>query len=364
MLAAVIDRGVVRLTTRPRPVPGPGEALLHVRLAGICNTDLELAKGYMHFSGIPGHEFVGQVEAAADAPQLLGARVTADINIGCGDCPTCPRFGPRHCPHRRTLGIAGQDGVFAEYVALPVANLHPVPDGLSDMEAVFVEPLAAALEPGQQLHLTADMSVLVLGDGKLGILSACALRYQVPGLVLAGHHARKLALASAQGVTTRLAGTPAELIEEFGRFDVVIEATGRPQGLAFALELVRPEGVVVAKTTTAAPTTLDMAKLVVDEIQLVGSRCGNFELASAFLRDRLVDVLPLVECVRPFKECVEALELAASVEAQAYDLYTRLARQAGTSERAALATALAQEEKQHLRIVASLMAAPAATSDT
>jgi len=180
-----------------------------------------------------------------------------------------------------------------------------------DEEAVFIEPLAAALEPGQQLHLTARQSLLVLGDGKLGLLSACGLRYLVPGLVLAGHHSRKLALAAAQGVTTRQMDDPATLVAEYGRFDVVIEATGRPQGLAQAISLVRPEGTVVIKTTTFAPTTLDMAKVVVDEIQLVGSRCGDFDLAGAYLRDRLVDVVPLIESVRPFEECVAAMETAS-----------------------------------------------------
>lgn len=311
MLAAVLQHGVLSLQHRPRPVPGPGEALVKVRLAGICNTDIELAKGYMGFSGIPGHEFVGRVVEAASAPELTGARVTADINLGCGVCPTCLQYDARHCPNRRTLGIAGKDGAFAEYVTLPVANLHLVAEGVSDEEAVFMEPLAAALEPGQQLHLTAGQSVLVLGDGKLGILCACGLRYQTPGLVLGGHHPRKLAIAAAQGVTTRLVDDPAELVREFGRFDVVVEATGRPEGLASAIRLVRPEGTVVVKTTTFAPTTLDMAKVVVDEISLLGSRCGNIGLAGAYLRDRLVDVLPLIEGRRPLAECADALAVAA-----------------------------------------------------
>lgn len=311
MLAAVIENGTMRLEHRSLPSLGPDEALIQVHMAGICNTDIELLKGYMNFSGIPGHEFVGRVLEAPSAPQLVDARVTADINIGCGTCPVCRTGDARHCPNRRTLGIAGQDGAFAECVSLPVANLHPVPDGVSDVEAVFIEPLAAALEPGQQLHLTARQSVLVLGDGKLGLLSACALRYLAPGLVLAGHHARKLALAAAQGVTTWLLDDPADLLKKYGRFDVVIEATGRPQGLTQAIDLVRPEGVVVIKTTTFDPTSLNMAKVVVDEIQLLGSRCGDFELAGAYLRDRLVDVVPLIENVRPFEECVAAMEVAA-----------------------------------------------------
>lgn len=311
MLAAVIDHGTMRIERKPRPCAGPDQALIHVRLAGICNTDIELLRGYKDFSGIPGHEFVGQVMEAPSAPHLVGSRVTGEITIGCGECPTCRTRGPRHCPNRRTLGIGGWDGAFAEYLVLPTANLHVIPDGVSDMEAIFVEPLAAALEPGQQLHLTARKSLLVLGDGKLGILTACALRYQVPNLILAGRHAHKLAIAAAQGVDIRLAADPIELAQECGPFDIVIEATGSPQGLSHALDLVRPEGIVVLKTTIAAETSFDMAKAVVNEITLVGSRCGNFELALAFLRDGLVDVMPLVEIIRPFEECVDAMAVAA-----------------------------------------------------
>jgi len=311
MQAAVIDHGTIRLEQRPRPTAGPHQALIRVRLAGICNTDIELLRGYMDFSGIPGHEFVGHVVEAPSDPELVGARVTGEINIGCGACPTCLTDGPRHCPKRHTLGIDGWDGAFAEYLVLPAANLHVIPDGVSDMEAVFVEPLAAALEPSQQLHLTARQSVLVLGDGKLGILTACALHYLVPGLILAGHHAHKLSIAAAQGVTIRLAADPLELLRECGRFDVVIEATGRSSGLSCALDLVRPEGVVVAKTTVADKIAIDMAKVVVNEIHLVGSRCGDFKLAMAYLRDGLVDVMPLVEIIRPFGECADAMRVAS-----------------------------------------------------
>ncbi|EHJ46689.1 Alcohol dehydrogenase GroES domain protein [Solidesulfovibrio carbinoliphilus subsp. oakridgensis] len=310
MRAVIFANGAVHWTTKPQPLPGPGEVSIQVRMAGICNTDLELLKGYMDFAGIPGHEFVGRVVAAPDHPELLGKRVTAEINLGCGRCRTCLTSGPRHCPHRTTLGIAGKDGAFAEYVTVPASAVHMVPDGVSDREAVFIEPLAAALEPGQQLHLTADTSVLVLGDGKLGILAACSLRLQVPDIVLAGRHPRKLAIAAAQGVATRH-GDIAGLREAFGRFDVVVEATGRPDGLACALDLVRPEGTVVLKTTTFAPTPVDMARVVVDEISLVGSRCGNFRLATSVLGHRLVDVAPLIEAVHPFDAFPEALAAAA-----------------------------------------------------
>lgn len=315
MRAVTFAHGAVQWTEMPRPLPRSGEVLIQVRLAGICNTDLELLKGYMGFVGVPGHEFVGQVVASPDHPELVGKRVTAEINLGCGRCDVCRKADARHCPNRTTLGIAGKDGAFAEYVVVPAAVVHEVPECVSDREAVFIEPLAAALEPGQQIHLTADRSVLVLGDGKLGILTACALRHLVPGLVLAGRHSRKLAIAAAQGVATHQAETSEALVAGLGRtaspFDVVIEATGRPEGLACALNLVRPEGTVVLKTTTFAPTPVNMARVVVDEITLVGSRCGNFRLATACLRDRLVDVLPLIEAAYPFRAFPEALAAAA-----------------------------------------------------
>ena len=267
MQAVTFEAGTVRMIDRPKPEPGPGEVRIAVRLAGICNTDLELLKGYMGFSGIPGHEFVGIVDAAPQRPELLGRRVTAEINLGCGHCPTCLKNGPRHCPNRTTLGIAGKDGAFARYLTVPAALVHEIPDTVPDAAAIFIEPLAAALEPGQQLHLTADTSVLVLGDGKLGILCACSLRHQCPDIVLAGRHPRKLAIAAGQGVSTRQNdthdGLTAALGQEFGRFDVVIEATGRPAGLAHALDLTRPEGTVVMKTTTFAATPVNMARVVV-----------------------------------------------------------------------------------------------------
>ena len=310
MQAVTFHAGTVRLETRPDPVPGPGEVRIRVRMAGICNTDLELLKGYMGFSGIPGHEFVGVVDAAPDHPELLGRRVTSEINLGCGACPTCLTSGPRHCPNRTTLGIAGKDGAFAEFLTAPASLVHAIPDSVPDAAAVCIEPLAAALEPGQQLHLTAATSLLVLGDGKLGILCACGLRVLCPDVVLAGRHEAKLAIAAAQGVTVRHADRDA-LRREYGPFDVVVEATGRPDGLAFALDLVRPEGTVVLKTTTFAPTPVNMARVVVDEISLVGSRCGDFKLAAAYLRDGLVDVSPLIQAVFPFAAFPEALAAAA-----------------------------------------------------
>lgn len=308
--------GAARLSNRPVTPLAPGEVRIKVRLAGICNTDLELLKGYMNFSGIPGHEFVGVVVESAGSPHWVGRRVTAEINLGCGTCPTCLKADARHCPNRTTLGIAGKDGAFAEYVTVPESVLHAIPDNVSDAQAVFIEPLAAALEPGQQYHFTARQTVAVLGDGKLGILCACGLRYLVPDIVLLGRHQPKLALAAAQGVATRLVPAAGETrlaaaLREYGRFDVVIEASGRPEGLADALALVRPEGTVILKTTTFAHTPVNMAKVVVDEITLLGSRCGDFHLASAYLRDRLVDVTPLIQATYPVTDFAKALNAAA-----------------------------------------------------
>ncbi len=281
-----------QLVDRDRPFPQAGEALIRIRMAGICNTDLELAKGYMNFSGVPGHEFVGIVEAAPDAPEWLGRRVVADINWGCGRCARCLSGDCRHCANRTTMGIFGWDGAFAEWMVAPVKNLLAVPDGLPDREAVFAEPLAAALEVSQQVHLTAKTRMAVLGDGKLGILAACGLRYFCPGIVLVGRHPEKLDTAARQGVTVRLTSEQERRDE---RFDVVVEATGRPDGLARAMEMTRPEGIIVAKTTVTATAPLNLAKLVVDEISVVGSRCGDLSLALHYLHEHLVDVTPLIE---------------------------------------------------------------------
>ncbi len=304
MQAAYINNGKLVLAELPEPVPGPGQALLRPVLAGICNTDLELLAGYYGFCGVPGHEFVAVVEAAPERPELVGSLVTADINVGCGTCPRCRDGDSRHCPSRRTIGIRDWSGALAERLLAPLAKLHAIPEGLSSEAAVFAEPLAAALEIGQQVHITAGQRVLVLGDGKLGLLVALGLRPSAPSLLLAGRHAAKLAIASAQGVATHLvpAGGEEDLPERLGRFDLVVEATGRPPGLDLALKLARPEGVVVAKTTSHEPSTLDLARLVVDEITLLGSRCGDLALALHYLANGWVDPRPLIEAVYPFAE--------------------------------------------------------------
>ena len=303
MIRVVLDKGALALLPQTKPVPGPDDALIRVRLAGICNTDLELFKGYMNFSGTPGHEFVGVVEAAATRPELVGHRVTADINVGVGAFA-----GPgdhRHDPDRRVLGILDMDGAFADYLVVPACNCRIVPENVPDESAVFAEPLAAALEIGQQVHIKCSDRVAVLGDGKLGILIALGLRHLCPGLVLVGKHPDKLSVASAQGVLTVLAQ------DVSGHFDIVVEATGRPRGIELALDLVRPEGTIVLKSTTEAQTCLDMARIVVQEITLLGSRCGDMDLALDHLARGLVDPAGMIEDVYPFERFKEAFEAAS-----------------------------------------------------
>ena len=307
MRSLVFENSGMRFEERAKPEPGPGEALVRVSLAGICHTDLELLKGYMNFSGVAGHEFVGVVEAAPHAAGLVGSRVVADINIGCGSCPRCYSGDSRHCPSRRTLGIQGWDGAFAQYLLVPLANIHLVPKALDDHQAVFAELLAAALEVGQQVHILAGQKMAVLGDGKLGLLAALGLRHACPGLVLLGKHEQNLAIAAKYGVTT----AKVDEAEYLGPFDLLVEATGSPDGLNQALDLVRPEGTIVVKSTVEAKSSLDLGKMVVNEITLVGSRCGNLNLALKYLETGLVDATDLIQAEYPMSEFKEAMAVAA-----------------------------------------------------
>ena len=294
----------IRLTLArdlPDPVPAPGEAVVRVHRAGICRTDLEITRGYLGFRGTPGHEWVGHVVAAPD-PDLVGARVVGEINLACGVCPTCAAGLTRHCPTRRVLGIVGADGAFADQVVLPARNLHRVPDRVSDAAAVFVEPLAAAFEVLEQVMVAPGMRAVVLGDGKLGLLVAQVLMVTGARVVLAGHHAEKLVRARQLGVAT---GPP-----EVGA-DLVVDTTGSPGGLAAALSAVRPRGTIVLKTTVAGEHRLDLAPAVINEVTVVGSRCGPFAPAVAALADGRISVAPLVDAVYPLDDAVAAFARAA-----------------------------------------------------
>jgi len=290
----------------PEPAPGPGEALLRVRMAGVCNTDLEILRGYADFVGVPGHEFVATVEACGDDPAWVGRRVVGEINVACGQCDLCRRGLTTHCLQRTVVGIRHRDGAFAEFLTLPLENLHVVPEELSDRQAVFVEPLAAALEVLEQVSISARDRVLVVGDGKLGLLVAQVLRLTGCDLGLIGHHPEHLALAQGWGVRTWLEdeGGP-------GMVDVVVECTGSPGGYILALARVRPRGTLVLKSTYARPMEAHLVSLVVNEITVVGSRCGPFEGALRLLQDRLVDVEPLVSRVCSLDEGIDALQYAA-----------------------------------------------------
>lgn len=304
MRAFVFD-GHVRLTQDyPEPSLRPAEALVRVRVAGICNTDLEIIRGYMGFQGVLGHEFVGVVERCEDTG-LIGQRVVGEINCYCGTCPTCRSGHVTHCPQRTTLGIWGRDGAFADYCALPRHNLHVVPESVTDEQAVFAEPLAAALEIVEQIHLRPTQSVVVLGDGKLGLLVAQVLRLTGCELLAVGHHADKLAILERLGIATRRASQGLQ-----AQVDVVVDCTGNPEGFERARKLVKPRGTLVLKSTFKEQNEVDLTSLVVDEIRLVGSRCGPFGPALRLLEMGLVDVESLITAVYSLDQALEAVERA------------------------------------------------------
>jgi len=302
MIAVRFENKTISLLDLPVPEPGDGEALVRVVMAGICATDVEIFHGYAGFAGVPGHEFIGIVESCPSRPEFVGSRVVADINCGCGRCRACLREDARHCPDRKVIGIRGRDGVFAEYCVIPARNLHRVPKTVETIDAVFAEPLAAALEIPQQWHVTGSTRIAVLGDGKLGLLAAIGLNHFSGRVLLIGRHSGKLAIAEKQGIPTFLIDPdiPVETVRhQLGRFDMTVDATGNPDGVNMAISLTRPRGTVVVKTTTREMTTIDLAEITVNELRLAGSRCGDLPLALRFLENRWIDVKPLVEAVYP-----------------------------------------------------------------
>ena len=289
-----------------RPTPPRGEARVKVRTTGVCNTDLELVQGYYPFTGVPGHEFVGVVEEAPDAPEWTGRRVVGEINAVCGVCATCRAGRPTHCEQRTVLGIVSRNGTFATHLVLPVANLHEVPEAVPDEVAVFAEPTAAALEIQEQVPVGPGDRVVVIGAGKLGHLVARTLGTTGCDLLVVGRSPRTLDLLSACGLRTGTAGALADR-----EADVVVECTGNPEGFEIARRAVRPRGTIVLKSTYHGRTSLDMAPLVVDEITLVGSRCGPFAPALELLASGAVDPRPLIDGSYPLSDAVAAFEHAA-----------------------------------------------------
>jgi len=301
----------IALKDLPLPVAGAGEARIKVALAGVCRTDIEIAAGYMRFRGVLGHEFVGVVEAGEPAG-WVGKRVVGEINLGCGRCAYCAAGLGRHCPERRVLGIAGKDGALAEYLTLPIANLHAVPEKMTNETAVFVEPTAACFEILEQVRL-AGKTVAVLGDGKLGLIAARVLTTAAPArLVLVGKHPEKLALARASGIeTVMVEDFRARVARPEEKFEAVVEATGRAEGFKLAQAAVRPRGVIVQKSTVAGSPEVDLARVVIDEVTVIGSRCGPFPPAICALAAGEVKVEDLIYRSYPLDQAVEALSAAA-----------------------------------------------------
>ena len=280
----------------PRPVPAEGEALVRVVAAGICNTDIEMTRGYYPFTGVPGHEFVGVVD---------GRRVVGEINAVCHACGACRRGDVTHCAKRTVLGIKGRNGSMAEYLTLPVENLHFVPDTLSTERALFTEPLAAALEIQEQVAIGRDTHVLVVGDGKLGQLIARTLALTGCWLVVAGRHRKKLQLLENAGIATTDLGAI-----EPRSVDVAVECSGQPSGFELARRALRPRGTLVMKSTYAGDLTLNMSSIVVDELTLIGSRCGPFAPALQLLASGKVDPEPLIDATYPLINGINAFEHA------------------------------------------------------
>lgn len=287
MLALYFD-GTLKLTDLPQPEPEPDEVLIRVHLAGICRTDLEVMRGYRSFIGVPGHEFVGRVEGPPGS-SWLGRRVVGDISVACGTCDRCRQGLARHCRNRRVLGLKDRPGTFAQYLTLPIANLHAVPDQVPDEAAVFSEPLAAALAAVEVIPRLAESRVLVVGDGPLGLLTSFALALQGAEVHLAGHYPEHLTLAEPYGVRGFLEeDLPGQ------DYDAVVEASGSPGGLALALARIRPRGTVVLKSTYQGQFPLETATLVVPEVRLAGSRCGPFPAALRLLEQGWIDPRPLI----------------------------------------------------------------------
>lgn len=298
MKALWFESGVASWRELETPLPGPNEALLKLRVAGICRTDQELLAGYMQFRGVPGHEFVAEVVQCDSQPQWVGKRVVGDINCGCGVCRFCRAGNPNHCPTRTVLGISGRQGCFAEYFTLPAANLHAIPHGVQDFDAVFAEPLAAACRILEQVT---PERALVVGDGKLGILVAMALRKAGAKVYLRGHHDARMEFLKTLPIHRDTGAS----------FPLVVDCTGNPKVLDSLLNRVDPRGTLVMKSTYGALPTFDLTRVVVNEITLVGSRCGPFPEALQLLCDSEVSqVLSKVrERVFPFSKSLEALQV-------------------------------------------------------
>lgn len=301
MLALLFDKQLRLVSDYPEPTVQPNEALIRPHLVGICNTDIEITRGYKDFCGVLGHEFVGTVVECAD-PAWVGVRVVGEINIACQECDTCRHGHTSHCLSRMTLGINGRDGAMAERLSLPIACLHPVPSSIPDEVAVFVEPLAAAIEILEQIHLHPTDRVAIVGDGKLGLLCAQVLRLPGCDVTVVGRHPERWDVLHTQGIRTTTDGGSNE------RFDVVVDCTGQPSGFVTASRLVRPRGRLILKSTFATEASVNLSMLVVNEICLIGSRCGPFAPALRLLEQGLIHTGPLIAKRYTLRHAIDAFE--------------------------------------------------------
>ncbi len=322
MLAFVIQNKKLVAIRKPLPQLRPGWALVRVRVAGICNTDIELLRGYHAFRGTPGHEFVGEVAevrgvSSRERARWIGRRVAGEINVTCSAygfrplCRFCRRGMKTHCARRTVLGIVAHDGAFAEYLALPLENLHAIPDAISNEQAVFVEPLAAACEILEQVKVRRYRQAAVLGDGKLAQLIARVLRTALPRVVMYGKHQAKLALARRAGIATkRVRGNASDATRVKEAYELVVEATGSPSGLALAQQMTEPRGTLVLKSTFHGAAPVETWPIVVKEMHVVGSRCGPFAKAIALLRSGKIDPAPLITKIFPLVAAPAAIRFA------------------------------------------------------
>ncbi len=305
MKAVVFDEELKLCSDMEIPKMRAEEALVKVIVCGICNTDYEITKGYMGYKGILGHEFIGIVEDVNSKDKSwINKRVAGEINNGCMVCEYCKKGLERHCPNRETLGIWHKDGCMAEYVTIPIKNLIEIPDSVSNNDAVFIEPLAAALEILEQLHIKPIDKTAVLGDGKLGLITALALNSSGLDITLIGKHQNKLDIAKKQGVKTILS----ENVDVKPVYDVVIEATGSVSGFETSLALVKPRGTLVLKSTIAASKEFNFAPVVINEITILGSRCGRFKPALNYIKQKKINFEPLISGIFPFDKAIEAFE--------------------------------------------------------
>lgn len=307
MLALRVDKKSLAIKDVDKP-DRADETLVRVLLSGICNTDLEIARGYAGFNGTIGHEFVGVVEESSDRA-LVGRRVVGEINAGCGKCDLCRGGDSRHCANRTVLGIHGRDGAHAEFLQLPAINLLPVPENVPDEHAVFTEPLAAACGVLERVKIDSSDRVAVIGDGKLGLLCAQVIALSGASTLLIGKHASKLRIAERRGIEI---ATPKQAAKRKQQFDAVVEASGAASGFGLALDLLRPKGQLILKSTFHGKTELDAARIVVDEISIVGSRCGRFSPALDLLKKSAIDVDSLISEEYPLSNGVHAMRRAGT----------------------------------------------------